>query len=50
MTSQQILPRKVQEIANLNLYQAGRTPQEAKIREEVRLTPMELDGPGSNWE
>ena len=29
---------------------AGRTPQEAKIREEVRLTPMELDGPGSNWE
>ena len=29
--------------------EAGGTPQEARIREEVRLTPMKLDRPESSW-
>ena len=30
--------------------EAGRTPQEARIREEVRLTLVKLDEPDYSWE
>ena len=29
--------------------EAGRTPQEARTREEIHLTPVKLDGPESSW-
>ena len=29
--------------------EARRTPQEARIREEIRLTPMKLNRPESSW-
>ena len=27
----------------------GQTPQEARTRQEIRLTPVKLDGPESSW-
>ena len=32
-----------------NSIEAGRTPQEAQTRKEVRLTLVKLDKPKSNW-